>query len=183
MSKVGRLPIKIPEHVSVEVEGETVKIAGPRGMLLGQIPKEIAVEKKDDKIFLINKKRTKHAKALHGTFRAIIANMVKGVSEGWTKYLELVGAGYRAEVTGDTLSLAVGYSHLVKIKPPQGVSFKVEKTVITIEGIDKCVVGQIAAQIRSVRPPEPYKGKGIKYKDEIIRRKAGKAAKAQGVPA
>jgi large subunit ribosomal protein L6 len=120
---------------------------------------------------------------MHGTWRAIIANMAKGVSEGWSKQLELVGTGYRAEGSERDLTLTVGYSHPVEIKAPEGISFSIEKTLITVEGIDKELVGQVAAKIRNVRPPEPYKGKGIKYIDEVVRRKPGKAAKAQGAVA
>ena len=122
-------------------------------------------------------------KAMHGTTRALIANMVKGVTEGWSKGLELVGTGFRAETSGKQLTLNVGFSHQVKIDAPEGITFRVEKSDITVEGQDKELVGLVADKIRSVRPPEPYKGKGIKYKDEVIRRKAGKAAKAQGAAA
>jgi large subunit ribosomal protein L6 len=121
--------------------------------------------------------------SLFGTTRALINNDVKGVSEGWSKKLELVGTGFKAELLGSTLSLTVGYSHPVKIEAPEGITFKVEKTFVTVEGINREVVGQVSADIRGVRPPEPYKGKGIKYSDEIIRRKAGKAAAAKAGPA
>jgi large subunit ribosomal protein L6 len=179
MSKVGRLPISLPEGVSVAVENGLIKVSGPKGTLEKELSRGIEVRKKDNKIIVTAKE--KRSKAMHGTTRAIIANMVHGVSTGWSKTLELVGVGYRAQVDKNTLTLTVGYSHPVEIEAPEGISFQVEKTDVTIQGIDKELVGQVAAKIRAVKPPEPYKGKGIKYKDEVIRRKPGKAAKAQGV--
>jgi large subunit ribosomal protein L6 len=177
MSKIGKQPIDLPEGVKVSIEGQTVLVEGTRGKLEYKLPRELSVEKKDSQLSLARKKETDRARALHGTSRAIIANMVKGVHEGWAKTLELVGTGYRADTTGKVLNLTVGYSHPVTMEAPEGVSFKVEKSNITVEGADKVMVGEIAAKIRAVRPPEPYKGKGIKYIDEVIRRKAGKAAK------
>ncbi|OGM28089.1 50S ribosomal protein L6 [Candidatus Woesebacteria bacterium RIFCSPLOWO2_01_FULL_39_61] len=179
MSKIGKLPIQLPEGVTVEVEGKTVKVIGPKGTLKFKIDKDIEVQKKDNFLEVITSGKSNRAYSLHGTTRALIANMVKGVSEGWSKQLELVGTGYRAETSGNLLTLSVGFSHPVKFEAPSGISFKVEKSIINVEGVDKELVGQISAKIRSVRPPEPYKGKGIKYQDEYIRRKAGKAAKAQ----
>lgn len=173
----------IPEGVSAQIAGNEITIIGPKGTLAKKFSRKTLIEAKDGKIVVSIKKDTKTARADWGTVRAIIANMVDGVTEGWKKQLELVGTGYRAEVQGTTLVLTVGYSHPIKIEAPEGISFKVEKTIITIEGVDKELVGQLAANIREVRPPEPYKGKGIKYLDEIIRRKAGKAAKAVGAPA
>lgn len=182
MSRIGKLPIEIPEGVTFEIkEGEFVA-SGPKGTLRKVLIRGIKIEKEGNFIF-VKKEAEKVPDSIYGTARAILANMIKGVSQGWVKNLELVGAGYRAEVSGSTLILSVGYSHPVNIEAPEGVSFKVDKTGITIEGIDREVVGQISANIRAVRPPEPYKGKGIKYKDEVIRRKAGKAAKAAGAPA
>jgi len=140
----------------------------------------IVAEVKDGNILVACQKETKEALSTFGTTRAILANMVKGVNQGWSKKLELVGTGYRAETDGKLLTLTVGFSHPVKVQAPENIAFKVEKMVVTVEGINKETVGQIAADIRSVKPPEPYKGKGIKYVDEIIRRKAGKAAKAAG---
>lgn len=179
MSKIGKLPIPLPQGVTTEMEGKSVKVSGPRGTLEFKIDKSIEVQKKDNFLEVITHGKSDSAHALYGTTRALIANMVKGVSEGWSKQLELVGTGYRAETSGNLLTLSVGFSHPVKFEAPSGITFKVEKSDITIEGVNKEMVGQIAAKIRSVRPPEPYKGKGIKYKDEFIRRKAGKAAKAQ----
>ena len=180
MSRIGKLPITVPEGVKVEIDGRVIKITGPKGTLDKDLPAGVFAKLEDGILTVEVKSGNDKLGALHGTTRAILSNMVYGVKEGWSKKLELVGTGYRAEVVGDTLSIAIGFSHPVKVKTPEGISFKVEKTDITIEGADKELVGQIAAKIRGVRPPEPYKGKGIKYKDEFIRRKAGKAAKTAG---
>ncbi|MCH7729931.1 50S ribosomal protein L6 [Patescibacteria group bacterium] len=180
MSRIGKQPIELPSGVSVEVSGKVVFVRGPKGSLDKKLPDGIEVVVKNSEVKVEKKKNTLKTKALHGTLRALINNMVRGVSEGWTKELELVGTGYRAEAVGPDLVLNVGYSHSVKIQAPEGIFFKVQKTEIIIEGVDKELVGQIAAKIRAVRPPEPYKGKGIKYKDEVIRRKPGKAAKGEG---
>ncbi len=177
MSRVGKLPIELPEKVSVKVADKTVVVTGPKGEMSREIPAGIEVEIKDGQVSVSTKRSDKKSKSLHGTIRALIANMVKGVLEGWVKKLDLVGIGYRAEMSGDTLVLNVGYSHPVEIKSPKGITISTVKTSVTVEGIDKEVVGQTAAIIRKVRPPEPYKGKGIKYQDEVIKRKPGKAAK------
>ncbi len=169
----------MPESVKVSVADRTIEVNGPKGSLKRNLPREIGIEVKSAEVFVKPRKITKTSKALWGTWRALIANMVKGVSEGWSKKLELVGTGYRAEASGRDLVLTVGFSHPVKIEAPEGITFTIEKTMITIEGIDKELVGKVAAKIRAVRPPEPYKGKGIKYIDEVVRRKPGKAAKAQ----
>jgi large subunit ribosomal protein L6 len=181
MSRIGRLPISIPEGIEVAVKDGNVCVVGPKGTLERKLSKRVFLEIKNKQVLVLAKGKSKRSRAMHGTTRAHIANMVCGVSDGWSKVLELVGAGYRAEVSGSTLTLTVGYSHPVKIEAPEGITLKTEKGEITVEGIDKEVVGQTAAVIRKVRPPEPYKGKGIKYKDEIIKRKPGKAAKTQGV--
>lgn len=183
MSRIGRLPVSLPEGVTAEVKAGEIVIAGPKGSLSRKIPARIEVEIKDNILTVSSKSKTKQGSATFGTTRAHFNNMVLGVSQGWKKELELVGTGYRAEVAENNLILTVGYSHPVKIEAPKGVAFKVEKSIITIEGIDKETVGETAARIRAVRPPEPYKGKGIKYLDELIRRKAGKAAKTVGAPA
>jgi len=183
MSRIGKLPVILPETVEISVSDGTVYIKGPKGELKRKLPREIKVEIDNKKVLVKRKGNSKTARAMHGTWRAIIANMAKGVSEGWSKQLELVGTGYRAEGSERDLTLAIGYSHPVEIKAPEGISFSIQKTLITVEGIDKELVGQVAAKIRNVRPPEPYKGKGIKYIDEVVRRKPGKAAKAQGAPA
>jgi large subunit ribosomal protein L6 len=183
MSKIGKQPIQIPQGIEVLIEDQTVKVSGPKGVLSLKLPKVVGLEiNKEDGVLRVVKKGS-GSNELYGTSRAHIANMVGGVSTGWTKVLELVGTGYRGEATGNKLTLNVGYSHPVVFEAPVGVSFRVEKTFITIEGPDREVVGQVAANIRKVRPPEPYKGKGIRYKDEVIRRKAGKAAKTAGAPA
>ncbi|KKQ37390.1 MAG: 50S ribosomal protein L6 [Candidatus Woesebacteria bacterium GW2011_GWA1_37_7] len=179
MSKIGKQPISIPEGVEVEINGATVKVTGSKGTLARKFSKFVEFKITDGQILVKPKGNSVSTRAKHGTTRSILANMVKGVSEGWTKTLELVGTGYRAEVSDATLILNVGYSHPIKVEAPEGIAFRVEKAEIFIEGIDKEIVGLIAANIRKVREPEPYKGKGIKYKDEVIRRKAGKAAKAQ----
>lgn len=183
MSRIGKLPIGLPEGVTAEVKAGEVAITGPKGSLSRKIPGRIEVEKKDNILTVSTKSKTKQGQATFGTTRAHLANMVLGVSLGWKKGLELVGTGYRAEVSGNSLVLTVGFSHPVTIEAPENVTFKVEKSIITIEGIDKEAVGETAARVRAVRPPEPYKGKGIKYLDEVIRRKAGKAAKTVGAPA
>lgn len=180
MSKIGKQPIEIPQNVKVSLENQILFVEGPKAKLEYKLPRVLAIENTDSKLIITRKKESDRARALHGTSRAVIDNMVKGVSDGWTKTLEMVGTGYRAETTGKVLNLTVGYSHPVEIKAPEGISFKVEKSIITVEGADKVLVGELAARIRAVRPPEPYKGKGIKYTDEVIRRKAGKAAKAGG---
>lgn len=179
MSKIGKQPVTIPAGVSVEVSGHTVTVKGPKGTLEKRFAPEINVEVKEEKAIVTAKGTGKYVMSLFGTTRALINNDVKGVSEGWSKKMELVGTGFKAEVAGSDLSLTVGYSHPVKIKAPEGITFKVEKLTVTIEGCDRELVGQVAANIRAVRPPEPYKGKGIKYVDEVIRRKAGKAAAAK----
>ncbi|OGM02799.1 50S ribosomal protein L6 [Candidatus Woesebacteria bacterium GWA1_41_8] len=180
MSRIGKLPVKIVDGVKVEVDNRLIKVSGPKGALEKVLPREISANVENGEIVVSAHGKSDKSKALHGTYRSLIANMTKGVTEGWSKALEMVGTGYRAETTGKKLTLTVGFSHPVIIDAPDGVTFKVEKNIITIDGIDKEAVGQVAAEIRSVRPPEPYKGKGIKYVGEFIRRKAGKAAKAAG---
>lgn len=176
MSKIGKLPVEILAGATVTVEGRSVKVTGPKGTLELKLPRGIEVEVKDNVVNVSVKGKSKSDVSNHGTIRALINNNVKGVVTGWSKQLELVGTGFRAEVTGKTLSLTVGFSHPVKIEAPEGITFKVEKTFVTVEGPSRELVGQVSANIRAVKPPEPYKGKGIKYVDEVIRRKAGKAA-------
>ena len=177
MSKIGQLPILIPSGVTVEIAGKTVSVNGPKGKLSITLNDLVGLKQEENNLLVSVKKETKFAKSIWGTTRKLIDNMVKGVVEGWSKQLVLVGTGYRAEVQGKTLILTVGYSHPIKIEAPEGVNFKVEKGIITVDGTDRQVIGQISANIRGVRPPEPYKGKGVKYIDEVIRKKAGKAAK------
>lgn len=177
MSKIGKLPVTIPQGVNVEVLESEVKITGPKGNLSVRLPKKIDVREKEGQLILTTTRKSKQGRSNYGSTRAHVANAVKGVSEGFKKQLELVGTGFRAEVSGGTLTMLVGFSHPVVFEAPEGTSFTVEKSIISIEGANKELVGQIAANIRGVRPPEPYKGKGIKYVNEVIRRKAGKAAK------
>ena len=165
----------MPEGVSLKISEGEVSASGPKGNMAIRLPPGCKVKVIDGLIKVISQGSSEN----FGTARALIANMVHGVSEGWTRILELVGTGYRAETSGDSLKINIGFSHPFVIKAPPGISFSVEKTLITVSGVDKEKVGQTAAFIRSVKPPEPYKGKGIKYREEIIRRKAGKAAKAQ----
>lgn len=181
MSKIGKQPVLLPQGVKAEISGGKITISGPKGSLTRDVPESIEAQIGEKEISFSNKKDTKKSKSVFGTTRSHIKNAVLGVSEGWVKTLELIGTGYRAEASGNMLTLTVGFSHPVKIALPDGVSAKVEKTFLTLESINKELLGQIAAAIRQIRPPEPYKGKGIRYKDEVVRRKPGKAAKAQGV--
>ncbi len=174
MSRTGKRPIEIPEGVQVKIEGNTAFVTGPKGKLEADFRPEIDVKIEDGEILVSEKRRTKKSKAFWGTTRSIIANMAHGVSCGYTVDLQIKGVGYRAEVQGDTLVLRVGFSHTVEIKAPDEISFSVNKDIITVSGIKKDLVGRIAAQVRSVRPPEPYKGKGIRYKDEVVVLKEGK---------
>jgi large subunit ribosomal protein L6 len=179
MSRIGKLPIIIPADVKVEINGQTIKVSGPKGVLEKTVPNGVKAKLEEGRLsFDIGKDDS--LKPIYGTTRAIFSNMVHGVHEGWSKKLEMVGTGYRSDTTGKVINLIVGYSHPVKVEALEGITFKVEKNEITVEGCDKEIVGLMAAKIRAVRAPEPYKGKGIKYKDEVIRRKAGKAAKTAG---
>ncbi len=179
MSRIGRLPVIIPAGVSIELEPRLIIVKGPKGQLTLANDASISIEVVDNQVLVSpkNNLRTTHAK--HGLYRQLLANMTIGVSAGFTKNLEMKGTGYRAEVQGSDLVLSVGFSHPVRITAPQEITFKVEKNIlITVDGIDRQVVGEVAAKIRAVRKPEPYKGKGIRYQGEHIRLKAGKAAKA-----
>jgi len=180
MSLIGRKPILIPEKVDVEIQNEAVSVKGPMGELKKTLPTFITLKKSDSRLMVDVKNTQKASLVGRGTYRSLIASMVLGVSSGFTKTLELVGTGYRAEVNGDELVLSVGHSHPVKFKAPSGISFKVEKNDITITGIDKHEVGLLASKIKMSRPPDPYKGKGVKYKSEVLRKKPGKAAKTAG---
>lgn len=180
MSKIGKKPIELPQGTTIEIVEGKALVKGPKGSLMVSIPTEIETKNEAGSFTLSLKGKNKGSTAIYGTVRAIVANAVVGVSQGFSKQLELVGTGFRAEVNGNTLTLTIGYSHPIKIDAPEGITFKVEKNIITVEGLDRELVGQIAAKTRATRPPEPYKGKGIKYVGEIIRRKAGKAAKTVG---
>ncbi len=179
MSRIGRLPVEIPGGVQVTVQGSNVHVKGPKGELKRTFSPHIAIAMEDGQVVVKRNSNHPAERALHGTTRAVIANMVRGVSAGFETVLEVEGVGYRAEMDGKNLSLFVGYSHPVKVEPPAGISFEVELKTrqIKVMGFDREVVGQTAAEIRGVRPPEPYHGKGIRYAGERVRRKAGKAAK------
>lgn len=179
MSKIGRLPITIPAGTTLTMNGSLVTVKGPKGELSYEIKPKIKAELTGDQLVITRTSEDKPVRALHGLTRALIANMVTGVTTGFTKKLELVGTGYRARMAGTKLILSLGYSHEIEFVPPQGVEIKVEGTnVIMVSGSDIQAVGQASAVIRSYRKPEPYKGKGIRYAGEVVRRKAGKAAKA-----
>jgi large subunit ribosomal protein L6 len=176
MSRVGKKPILIPENVEVRIEGQRITVKGPKGELSREICPEIKIEIKENKILVSPKIENKKSRALWGLTRALIYNMIKGVTEGFEKKLELEGLGFRANLENDDLLLYVGFSHPVRIKSQPGIKFSIEKNVITVSGIDKELVGQVAAIVRKVKPPEPYKGKGIRYLGEVIRKKMGKKA-------
>jgi large subunit ribosomal protein L6 len=181
VSRIGKKPIPLPKGVKAQFTGGSVSVTGPKGELGASIHPSISVEITADQIQVKRPSDEKPIRALHGLWRALIQNMVKGVTEGYARKLELVGVGYRAELKGSKLQLALGFSHPILFIPPTGIKIEVPtQTSITISGIDKQLVGQVAAKIRSFRPPEPYKGKGVKYEGEVIRRKAGKAAAAGG---
>ena len=179
MSRIGRLPVAVPSGVQVDVQGSDVHVKGPKGELKRTFSPLVNIKMENGEVVVERKSDNAAERALHGTTRAVIANMVHGVSTGFQVVLEVEGVGYRAEMAGKDLSLFVGYSHPVKVEPPTGISFEVELKTrqIKVLGYDREVVGQTAAEIRRVRPPEPYHGKGIRYLGEKIRRKAGKAGK------
>ncbi len=179
MSRVGQAPIVIPDGVSVAITAGQIHVNGPKGELHRALPEDITVEQVDGEIRVTRDKETREVRALHGLVRSLINNMVLGVTQGFEKALEIQGVGYRVTKQGNDLELAVGFSHPVKKPAPAGIEYDVPSpTRIVVKGIDKELVGQIAAEIRSIRKPEPYKGKGIRYEGEYVRRKAGKAAKA-----
>ncbi|PSP17193.1 MAG: 50S ribosomal protein L6 [Cyanobacteria bacterium QS_8_64_29] len=178
MSRIGKRPIPLPEGVSVEIEGRQVTVKGPKGERTRQLPAKASLEQADGTLHVRRQDDSRTARERHGLTRTLVANMVHGVSQGFTQRLQLQGVGYRAQVQGRTLVLNVGFSQPVQIEPPEGIDLAVEgNATIAVSGIDKETVGNLAAKIRDVRPPEPYKGKGIRYQDERIRRKAGKAGK------
>lgn len=184
MSRIGKKPISSIKGVKIEKKDHLLKVQGPKGELTAHVPQSIGLEVNENELRLTRSSDLKAQKALHGTWRALVNNMVKGVSEGFQKKLEIVGVGYKAEVKGKKIQLALGYSHPILFEPPKGIKVEIPApTNIVISGIDKQLVGQVAAKLRSFRPPEPYKGKGIKYEGEYIRRKAGKAAATAGAKA
>jgi len=181
MSRIGRLPITVPSGVDVTIDGRTVTVKGPKGSLTRELHPDMTVAREDDRLVVTRPTEQKTHKQLHGLTRTLVNNMVVGVTDGYRKSLEITGVGYRAAKVGEKLQLNLGYSHPIEIAPPTGISFEVENpTHLAVLGIDKELVGQVAAQVRSTRKPEPYKGKGVKYAGEYIRRKAGKAGKIGG---
>jgi len=179
MSRVGQTPIPVPSAVDVSISPGAIQVKGSKGELNRNLPEGISVEQVGGELLVSRASETRELRALHGLARSLIANMIQGVTEGYEKRLEIQGVGYRASKQGNALELAVGFSHTVRKDAPPGIEFEVPApTRITVRGIDKELVGQIAAEIRRVRKPEPYKGKGIRYEGEHVRRKAGKAAKA-----
>ena len=178
MSRIGKAPIAIPSGVDVTISGQHVTVKGPKGTLSRVIPGEIVVRKEDDTLFVERPNDERQNRSLHGLSRTLVSNMVIGVTEGFAKELEIVGVGYRAEAQGANLRLALGFSHPVNVPAPDGITFEIPvQTRVIVKGIDKELVGQVAANIRSIRKPEPYKGKGVRYAGERILRKAGKTGK------
>jgi large subunit ribosomal protein L6 len=177
MSRIGKQPIPIPDSVTVSIEPEIVRVSGPRGELQERVSREMKVEQSDGDVVVTRPTDRGEHRALHGLTRSLIANMVAGVTEGFEKRLDIQGVGYRAQLKGKDIELAVGYSHPVQVKAPDGIEFEVPApTQIVVKGNSKQMVGEVAARIRKVRPPEPYKGKGIRYRDEYVARKVGKRA-------
>ena len=179
MSRVGRNPIPLPSAVKIDIDGASIKVTGPKGNLSRVIDSEMRLHLEDGRLTVTRPSDEPRHRAIHGLTRALVANMVVGVESGFRKTLELVGVGYRAQKQGNKLVLALGFSHPVEVEPPEGISFEVEGPRVHIDGIDKEQVGQVAANIRKLRPPEPYLGKGIRYQGEFVRRKAGKSGKGR----
>ena len=181
MSRIGRLPIPVPAGVDVTFDGRIITVTGPKGTLTRELPPRISVDREGDALVATRPTENKLDKSLHGLTRTLVNNLVVGVTTGYRKGLEIVGVGYRAQKVGDKLVLALGYSHPIEIEQPAGISFELETPVrLAVVGIDKELVGQYAAKIRATRKPEPYKGKGVRYAGEKVRRKAGKAGKIGG---
>jgi large subunit ribosomal protein L6 len=180
MSRIGKNKINIPSGVEVKIDPVLVRVKGPKGQLELKLPGQIAVRMQDGHLFVDRHSEDNFTRALHGTIRNRIQNMVRGVTEGYTKVLEINGVGYRAQVQGRTLAFTLGFSHPINFELPQGVDVAIDKqTILTLKGVDRYLIGQVAANIRGLRLPEPYKGKGIKYATEVIQRKEGKAGKAK----
>ncbi len=181
MSRIGLMPVPLPKGVTVDIEGSTVQVKGPKGQLVRTLNSEMLIKLEDNRLVVERPTDQRHHRALHGLTRALLNNMVLGVSQGFVRRLEIEGVGYRAEIQGKNLVLNVGFSHPVVVEPPPGISFETEKgtRVFSVLGADKEMVGEMAARIRRIRPPEPYKGKGIRYQGEHVRRKAGKAGKVK----
>jgi large subunit ribosomal protein L6 len=186
MSRIGKQPIPLPKGVEIQIDGNRVKVKGPKGELTHELPDAIQLQRENGTLHVVRASDERFARAQHGLQRTLIANMVKGVSEGFEKTIELVGVGYRAQMEGKTLVLQVGYSHPVRVEPFEGITLSVEQdpqtraTLIVVRGIDKQLVGQQAANIRAVRPPDSYKGKGLRYRGEVVRLKPGKQQAGKG---
>ncbi len=181
MSRIGKLPIAVPQGVQVKLEGPSVRVEGPKGKLEVRVDSSVKVEWTDGHLVVRRQDESRRTRGIHGLTRRLLANMVHGVSLGFSRVLEINGVGYRAEVKGNAIHFSLGYSHPIVFQLPPGIHAKVDKqTVVTVEGVDRQLLGETAAMIRELRPPEPYKGKGIKYAEETIRRKAGKAAASAG---
>ncbi|WP_088242726.1 50S ribosomal protein L6 [Calothrix rhizosoleniae] len=178
MSRIGKQPITVPAKVQITIDGVNIAVKGPKGELSRQLPTNVTVSQEGETLLVNRRDDSRQSRQLHGLCRTLVANMVEGVSQGFQRRLEIQGVGYRAQVQGRNLILNIGYSHQVQIAPPEGIQFAVENnTNVIVSGYDKEIVGNTAAKIRDVRPPEPYKGKGIRYADEVVRRKAGKTGK------
>jgi len=175
MSRIGRKPVVLPKGVTVSAKAEAINVKGPKGELSKPLPSGVSLKVEGDKVVVNRADDSRENRAKHGLMRAHLQNMVKGVSEGWTRELEINGVGYRAEVGGDTLTMALGYSHPVLFKLPKGIAAKVDKNRVILSGADRDMLGQTAAKVRELRAPEPYKGKGVKYAEEVIKKKVGKA--------
>ncbi|GAA1882291.1 50S ribosomal protein L6 [Streptantibioticus ferralitis] len=179
MSRIGRLPIQVPAGVDVTIDGRTVQVKGPKGSLSHTVAAPIEIAKGDDNSLVVSRPNDeRESKALHGLSRTLVANMITGVTQGYSKALEISGVGYRVQAKGSNLEFSLGYSHPILVEAPEGITFKVDSpTKFSVEGIDKQKVGEVAANIRKLRKPDPYKAKGVKYAGEVIRRKVGKAGK------
>ncbi|NEK86231.1 50S ribosomal protein L6 [Blastococcus saxobsidens] len=179
MSRIGRLPIPVPGGVDIAIDGQMVNVKGPKGALSHTVATPITVERSDDGTLLVQRPNDERQnRALHGLSRTLIANMITGVTEGYTKTLEIVGVGYRVQARGSNLEFALGFSHPVPVEAPEGITFAVESpTRLRVSGIDKQLVGEVAAKIRKIRKPDPYKGKGVRYQGEVVKRKVGKTGK------
>jgi large subunit ribosomal protein L6 len=178
MSRIGRLPIDIPAGVEIKIDGQDVAVKGPKGELTLTVKSPIEAKVEDGQVLVTRPDDERESRSLHGLTRTLIANQIVGVTEGYTKGLEVVGTGYRVAAKGDSVEFALGYSHSITVDPPAGISFAVEgNNRLTVSGIDKQAVGEVAANIRKLRKPEPYKGKGVRYAGEVVRRKAGKSGK------
>ena len=178
MSRIGKMPIPVPAGVEVKIDGQVVEVKGPKGTLSHTVPSPITIVLEDGNIIVTRPDDERNSRSLHGLTRTLISNNIEGVTKGFSKGLEIVGTGYRVTVKGSAVEFALGYSHPILVEPPSGITFQVEgNTKITVVGIDKQAVGEVAANLRKLRKPEPYKGKGVRYAGEVVRRKAGKSGK------